>query len=43
MTTPEPRAALSLGTLSDQEIVELAGKGALITDEFEQQSVQQAC
>jgi deoxycytidine triphosphate deaminase len=32
-----------MGTLSDQEIIELGRAGALITQEFERDNVQQAC
>jgi dCTP deaminase len=43
MTTSEPQAAPAVGTLTDQEIVELGRSGALITEGFEQDNVQQAC
>jgi dCTP deaminase len=43
MTAPAPIASARTGTLSDREIKELAGAGALITGGFDPQFVQQAC
>jgi dCTP deaminase len=41
--TRSENTAVHIGTLSDQEIIDLCDRGQLITESFERQNVKQAC